>query len=228
MRALVLLSACLASAALLQAQAVKKTTLPGSPTAPKAALPAVPQGSPAIPFKLQRSPELPGGELRRSPVLIRRDDGRIVLAWESLNPAKKALGEAALYDDQLRLVAGPVATTNPRVEFFGTVHDAVAFANGNVLVASNEYRDNRVSLGLFDAQMKPLKSLFPLSSSPVTHLALARLSGGNTVAALYFDGQMRMAILSEQGEFVVPPKSVIGDVRSDRLEGLPPPPCPMG
>jgi hypothetical protein len=173
-----------------------------------------------MPFKLQAGPEMTGSDLHRSPVLVRRDDERILLAWESLDASGKALGQAALYDEQLGLVAGPVATTNPRAERFGTVHDAVAFANGNVLVAFNERQDHRVKLGLFNAQMKAVKGLFPLSPTSVTHLALTRLSGGNTVAVLYFDGQMRMAILNDQGEFVVPPKGVIGDVRSDRLDGF--------
>lgn len=215
MRALAVL--LLAGMALLQGQAPQPAGRQGLPSAiPKVTLPST---SP-LPFTIRQGPEFPGMDLRRSPILLRRDDGRFVLAWETLNPAKQALGEAALYDEQLRLAAGPVATTNPRVDFFESVHEAVTFANGNVLIAFNERDNRRVSLGLFDGRMRPLKGLAPLSPLAVDKLVLTRLAGGHTAAAVYFDGLMRMAVINDQGEFVLPPKPIIGDIHSDRVLGL--------
>lgn len=164
--------------------------------------------------------ELPGKELLRSPVLVRRDDGRIVLAWEEFTPRMELLGQAQLRDETLGVLSGAVATTNPRPEYFGEVHSAVTFANGNLLVAFNEAKDARVKLALFDSGMKPLKGLFPLAAAAVSHLAFARLSGGNTAAVVYFDGQMRMAVLNAQGEFALPPTAVIGDLHSDSIQAL--------
>lgn len=192
------------------------------PNLPAKVVPMKPQTQPGNQglFQVALRVDIPGKELHRSSVLVRRDDGRFVLAWEEFNAKMELLGQAQLLDENLLPASGAVATTNPRPEYFGEVHQAVAFANGNLLVAFNETKDARVKLGLFDSRLKALKGLFPLSPSPVSHLVLTRLSGGNTTAAIYFDGQMRMAILNSQGGFELQPTSVIGDVHSESIRGL--------
>ena len=92
------------------------------------------------------------------------DNGYVVRAWESLDPGDRIIGTAAMFTESLQPASAVVPYTDRWKDDLIAYNTALPFANGNILLAYIDRRDQKGKFVLYDSRMKIIKG--PVVFSP--------------------------------------------------------------
>jgi hypothetical protein len=149
------------------------------------------------------------------------DNGYVVRAWESLDPGDRMIGTAALFTESLQPASAVVPYTDRWKDDLIAYNTALPFANGNILLAYIDRRDQKGKFVLYNSQMKIIKGPVVFSPKNAHRFSAVRLPGGmSTLIAFYeperpasdalwdhMGGQCLFTVVNAEGAIVSPPKA---------------------
>jgi hypothetical protein len=204
-------------------------TEPPKTTAPQPA--AKPQSSPAKPVRMDASAvslvgtvDLKADNPRRIPISLSAavlDNGYVVRAWETLDPGNKMIGTATLFTESLQPASAVVPYTDRWDNDLIAYNTALPFANGNVLIAYIDRRDQRGKFVLYNPQMKIIKGPVVFSPKNAHRFSAVRLPGGMSTLIAFYEperpasdalwdhmaGQCLFVVVNAEGAIVSQPKA---------------------
>jgi len=203
--------------------------IPAKTTAPQPATKA--QSSPVQPVRMDASAvslvgtvDLKTDNPRRIPISLSAavlDNGYVVRAWETLDPGYKMIGTAALYTETLQPASATVPYTDRWDNDLIAYNTALPFANGNILLAYIDRRDQRGKFVLYSSQMKIIKGPVVFSPKNAHRFSAVRLPGGMSTLIAFYEperpasdalwdhmaGQCLFVVVNAEGAIVSQPKA---------------------
>lgn len=149
------------------------------------------------------------------------DNGYVVRAWESLDPGERLIGTAALFTESLQPASAVVPYTDRWKDELIAYNTALPFANGNILLAYIDRRDQRGKFVLYNSQMKIIKGPVVFSPKNAHRFSAVRLPGGMSTLIAFYEperpasdalwdqmaGQCLFVVANAEGAIVSQPKS---------------------
>lgn len=148
------------------------------------------------------------------------DNGYVVRAWESLDRGDRMIGSAALFTESLQAASAVVPYTDRWKDELIAYNTALPFANGNILIAWIDRRDQKGKFVLYDSRMKIIKGPVVFSPKNAHRFSAVRLPGGmSTLIASYeperpasdalwdhMAGQCLFTVVNAEGAIVSQPR----------------------
>ena len=149
------------------------------------------------------------------------DNGYVVRAWESLDPGDRLIGTAALFTESLQPASAVVPYTDRWKDELIAYNTALPFANGNIMLAYIDRRDQRGKFVLYNSQMKIIKGPVVFSPKNAHRFSAVRLPGGMSTLIAFYEperpasdalwdqmaGQCLFVVANAEGAIVSQPKS---------------------
>jgi len=149
------------------------------------------------------------------------DNGYVVRAWETLDPGNKMIGTAALFTESLQPASAVVPYTDRWDNDLIAYNTALPFANGNILLAYIDRRDQRGKFVLYNSQMKIIKGPVVFSPKNAHRFSAVRLPGGMSTLIAFYEperpasdalwdhmaGLCLFVVVNAEGAIVSQPKS---------------------
>lgn len=149
------------------------------------------------------------------------DNGYVVRAWESLDPGDRLIGTAALFTESLQPASAAVPYTDRWKDELIAYNTALPFANGNIMLAYIDRRDQRGKFVLYNSQMKIIKGPVVFSPKNAHRFSAVRLPGGMSTLIAFYEperpasdalwdqmaGQCLFVVANAEGAIVSQPKS---------------------
>jgi len=101
-----------------------------------------------------------------------------VRAWESLDPGDRMIGTAALFTESLQPASAVVPYTDRWKDDLIAYNTALPFANGSILLAYIDRRDQKGKFVLYDTRMRIIKGPVVFSPKNAHRFSAVRLPGG--------------------------------------------------
>jgi hypothetical protein len=149
------------------------------------------------------------------------DNGYVVRAWESLDPGDRMIGTAALFTESLQPASAVVPYTDRWKDELIAYNTALPFANGNILLAYIDRRDQKGKFVLYNSQMKIIKGPVVFSPKNAHRFSAVRLPGGMSTLIAFYEperpasdalwdhmaGQCLFVVVNAEGTIVSQPKA---------------------
>ncbi len=149
------------------------------------------------------------------------DNGYVVRAWETLDPGNKMIGTAALFTESLQPASAVVPYTDRWDNDLIAYNTALPFANGNILLAYIDRRDQKGKFVLYNSQMKIIKGPVVFSPKNAHRFSTLRLPGGMSTLIAFYEperpasdalwdhmaGQCLFVVVNAEGAVVSQPKA---------------------
>ncbi|MFC1483073.1 hypothetical protein ACFL56_02320 [Candidatus Margulisiibacteriota bacterium] len=178
-----IITLCLIMACMCTTVSAAKKTIKGTKTTiPKGATQQTDESAIAILRNVQFTTEP-----RYDIAVARLDNGKVRIAWETI-AGNKVAGESKLYTQSLQSIGTHVYHTTLKNEGKITEHRAIAFSNGNVLIAYN-YDKQKGAFIVINQQNRIIRGPVEFNNTNTPSIALTRLMGGKTVLIAYHRNQ---------------------------------------
>ncbi len=115
------------------------------------------------------------------------DNGSVVRAWESLDRGDRMIGTAALFTESLQPASAVVPETDRWKDELVAYNTALPFANGNILIAWIDRRDQKGKFVLYDSRMKIIKGPVAFSPKNAHRFSAVRLPGGMSSLIAFYE-----------------------------------------
>ena len=115
------------------------------------------------------------------------DNGYVVRAWESLDRGDRMIGTATLFTETLQPAAAVVPYTDRWKDELIAYNTALPFANGNILLAWIDRRDQKGKFVLYDSRMKIIKGPVVFSPKNAHRFSAVRLPGGMSALIAFYE-----------------------------------------
>ena len=149
------------------------------------------------------------------------DNGYVVRAWESLDRGDRMIGSAALFTESLQPASAVVPYTDRWKDEIIAYNTALPFANGNILLAWIDRRDQKGKFVLYDSRMKIIKGPVVFSPKNAHRFSAVRLPGGMSALIAFYEpgrpasdalwdhesGYCLFTVVNAEGAIVSPPKA---------------------
>ena len=149
------------------------------------------------------------------------DNGYVVRAWESLDRGDRMIGSAALFTESLQPASAVVPYTDRWKDELIAYNTALPFANGNLLLAWIDRRDQKGKFVLYDARMRIIKGPVVFSPKNAHRFSAVRLPGGMSALIAFYEpgrpasdalwdhesGYCLLTVVNAEGAIVSPPKA---------------------
>jgi hypothetical protein len=152
------------------------------------------------------------------------DNGYVVQAWESLDRGDRMIGTAALFTESLQPASAVVPYTDRwmdpwKVDLIA-YNTALPFANGNILIAYIDMRDQKGKFVLYDSRMRIIKGPVVFSPKNAHRFSAVRLPGGMSALVAFYEperpasgalwdemaGQCLFTVVNAEGAIVSQPR----------------------
>jgi hypothetical protein len=115
------------------------------------------------------------------------DNGYVVRAWESLDRGDRMIGTATLFTETLQPASAVVPYTERWKDELIAYNTALPFANGNILLAWIDRRDQKGKFVLYDSRMKIIKGPVVFSPKNAHRFSAVRLPGGMSALIAFYE-----------------------------------------
>jgi hypothetical protein len=148
------------------------------------------------------------------------DNGYVVRAWESLDRGDRMIGSAALFTESLQPASAVVPYTDRWKDEIIAYNTALPFANGNILLAWIDRRDQKGKFVLYDSRMKIIKGPVAFRPKNAHRFSAVRLPGGMSALIAFYEperpasdalwdhmaGQCLFTVVNAEGTIVSQPR----------------------
>ncbi len=149
------------------------------------------------------------------------DSGYVVRAWESLDRGGRMIGTAALFTESLQPASAVVPYTDRWKDELIAYNTALPFANGSILLAYIDRRDQKGKFVLYDSRMKIIKGPVAFSPKNAHRFSAVRLPGAMSALIAFYEpgrpasdalwdhesGYCLFTVVNAEGAIVSPPKA---------------------